>query len=161
MSGQAGRSGPPGNAHRATHGTYGRLAAMKGARWDRRRREYKALARRERELCKALGPQATPQRRALAHEIAVIETVLLPPLDQHLSGVQIVSARGRTAPALALRLKLSTRLQELLTALGLDKVQRRVVPAWQRRPPRRKAEKETTEAQGGGAAVATPEAGKK
>lgn len=121
---------------------------MKGARWDRRRREYKAIAARERELCKALGPKATPQRRALTHEIALLEVVLLPPLDVHLSGVQIVTARGKTAPALALRMKLSVRLQELLAALGLDKVKRTPTPAW-RRPARRKADEAVVPDRGG------------
>lgn len=148
MSGQAGRSGPPGNQNNLRHGGYARGAALIGHRWDRRTRAYKAITTRERKLCKALGPAATPQRRALAHEIAVIETILLPPLDQHLSGVHIVTARGKTAPALVLRMKLSARLQELLTAVGLDRVKRTPTPAWQRRP-RSKADKQ--DARSGGA----------
>lgn len=128
---------------------------MKGHRWDRRTREYRAIAGRERKLCRALGAAATPQRRALAHEIAVLEVVLLPPLDVHLSGAQIVNRRGKTAPALALRLKLSTRLQELLQAVGLDRVKRTPPAPWQRRP-RSKADKAVVGDQGGKDATTGP-----
>lgn len=132
------RGAPKGNSNRRTHGGYSRLAALKGHRWDRRTRTYRAIAARERELCKALGPSISPQKRALAHEIAVIETVLLPPLDTHLAATQIVTVRGKTAPAIALRMRLSDRLQTLLISLGLEKVKRQPTPFWQRQVRRRK-----------------------
>lgn len=132
MSGIKGRSGPVGNINALRHGGYTRVAAMKRHKWDRRTREYRAIEAKEHELCKALRTSLSPQKRALVHEIATLEAVLLPPLDVYLSRAKIVRRGGKVDGAVELRLRLSARLQELLEAVGLDKVKRQPRPPWMR-----------------------------
>lgn len=103
---------------------------MKAGRWDRRTRTYKAVEARIEEISKALKPSLSPQKRILVREIATLEAVLLQPLDLHLSRVKIVKRGGKVDGAVELRMRLSARLQELLTAVGLDRVKRQPRPLW-------------------------------
>lgn len=156
MAGVEGKSGPPGNTNRRTHGGYSRLTALKGARFDRRRREWKAIATRMKEYSRSLGRSISPQKATLLREIATLEAVLLPPLDLYLAGAKIVKRGGKVDGAVELRLRLSTRLLELLQAVGLDRVRRTPSAPWQRRPPRR-ADKPVVEDRAGGPATAADE----
>lgn len=133
---------PRGNRNAVRHGTYSRVAVLKRRKWDRRTREWRAITARERELCKALGPSMSPQKAALVREVATLEAVLLSPLDVYLAGAKIVKRGGKVDGAVELRLRLSGRLQDLLTAVGLDKVKRQARPLWQRQPKRRKNQDE-------------------
>ncbi|MBI2998248.1 MAG: hypothetical protein HYY46_07300 [Deltaproteobacteria bacterium] len=132
MSNRTTKPGLIGNQNALRHGGYARDRAMKGGKWDRRTRTYRAVAARERELCKALGPSMSPQKAGLVREIATLEAVLLPPLDMYLSGVKIVKRGGKIDGAVEVRLRLGVHLKELLKEIGLDKVKRPPRPLWQR-----------------------------
>ena len=138
MAGLKGRSGPPGNQNSVRHGGYARIAAIKGHRWDRRTRTYKAVEAKVRAYSKALGTSLSPQKASLLREAATLEVVLSEPLTIHLASVKHVVRKGKVNPAVELRLRLSSQLRDLLTAVGLDKVKRQVVPFWQRQPRRQK-----------------------
>lgn len=102
---------------------------MKGGRWDRRTREYRAVEAKMRAYSKALGTSLSPQKASLLRQAAVLEVVFIEPLDAYLASVRIVR-RGKVDRAVELRLRLSTRLQELLSAVGLEKVRRQPKPLW-------------------------------
>lgn len=102
---------------------------MKAGRLDRRTRVSKTIEARVREWSKALGPSISPQKAALLREAAEIERVLCEPLTAHLAAVRIVR-RGKVDPAVELRLRLSARLQDLLAAVGLERVKRQPKPLW-------------------------------
>jgi hypothetical protein len=133
---------PKGNGNAVRHGSYARVAALKGHRWDRRTRTYRAIQAKVKAYSKALGTSLSPQKRALLLEAATLEVVLSEPLTIHLASVKHVVRKGKVNPAFELRLKLSARLQELLAAVGLDKVKRQPTPFWQRQPKRRKNQDE-------------------
>ena len=120
---------PRGNKNAIRHGHYARETALKAGRLDRRTKVSKAVEARIREWSKALGASLSPQKGALLREAAEIEAVLAQPLTAHLATVRIVR-RGKVDPAVELRLRLSSQLRDLLTAVGLDKVKRQPRPLW-------------------------------
>jgi len=126
------KPGLGGNQNALRHGTYARDRVIKGGRWDRRTRTYRAVEARIQEICKALGPSMSPQKAVLVREIATLEAVLLPPLDVYLAGVKIVKRGGKVDGAVEVRLRLGVHLKELLKEIGLERVRRTAKPIWQR-----------------------------
>lgn len=124
MAGIKGRSGPLGNSNAVRHGSYARERALKGHRWDRRTRTYRQVEARMREYSKALGGRVSPQKAFLLREAAVLEHVLIEPMDVYLSGLKSPIRKGKVNPAVEIRLKLSVHVRDLLELAGWERVKR-------------------------------------
>jgi hypothetical protein len=118
--GKPGRSGPPGNKNRTTHGLYGYQAMLNGKGLDERTSLFKALREKEREVITALGGDPSPQEQAIIAD-SIKNMLYVAGLDNYLMNLKSLVRKGRPHPVLAARTQLAAHLRENLKTLGLHR----------------------------------------
>lgn len=118
--GKAGRSGPPGNKNRQTHGYHSLVATLNKGHLDKRTLLGRFQMEKERELAAALGGDPSPQEVFLIAD--TVKTLLyLGCLDTYLTGLKSAVRKGRVHPVLTERFRLAGHIRENLKTLGLHR----------------------------------------
>src|SRR5438045_1436962 len=98
--GKQGRSGPPGNQNRLTHGLYTYKAMLDSDGLDQRTSLFKALSKKEQELVTALGGDPSPQQQAIIAD-SVKNMLHVASLDNYLMQLKSLVRKGRPHPVIS------------------------------------------------------------